>query len=169
MLNDTPFTIINIPKVTRGQAETVLYARELIDNDQDLVVYNIDTSFYSKTLPSVLQNEDCKKDGVLGSFQATGTNWSYARLGKFGYVAETAEKIEISRYALTGMYHFTRGEDFVRVALKTIQNEAPPEGEFYIAPLYNQLIAEGMLFRLDQAESFTPLGTPSELKEFRGE
>ena len=166
IMGERPYRIVALPKATRGQAETVLAAADWIDPDRDLVIFNIDTTFLSERLRTALLDPAAKCDGILGSFQASGPNWSYARLDADGYVAETAEKVEISHHALTGLYHFTRGDDFVRVARKAVQQDQRSGGEFYVAPLYNDLIAEGRKFVLDPAQSFLPLGTPEELEAF---
>lgn len=159
------FKIIELDTITDGQAETVLKAEQYINNSNDLVIYNIDTYFDSSTLQKLLSS-DSKKDGILGAFKIheNDAKWSFAREHQ-GIVVETAEKIQISDNALTGMYHFTKGSDFVRIAKKNITGGAKNQNEYYIAPMYNDLINEGKEFILDFVEKFIPLGTPEDLKE----
>jgi hypothetical protein len=42
-----------------------------------------------------------------------------------------------------GIYNFQRGRDFVRAAETMIARNLRVNNEFYVAPCYNQLIAEG--------------------------
>ncbi|MBF0161704.1 MAG: glycosyltransferase family 2 protein [Magnetococcales bacterium] len=162
-----PFRWVLLEEPTGGQAETVLAATEWIDHDSDLLIFNIDTAFRSPTLHRRLQQPREKRDGILGSFPGEGNHWSFARIDPGGRVEETAEKIRIADHALTGLYHFSRGSDFVRVARQALARQERNGGEYYIAPLYNQLIREGRHFVLDPVDLLIPLGTPQELERFR--
>lgn len=150
--------------VTRGQAETVLLAKHLFDMEKPLLIYNIDTYFHSNKLTDALNRTD--HDGVLGAFHSAESRFSYARTGIDGYVTETAEKVVISDHALTGLYHFSRCADFVDTAQYHIDNNIRVNNEFYIAPMYNYLIAKGRKFIIDDAVQHHILGTPEELNHF---
>lgn len=159
-------SIISLSEYTNGQAETVLTARNYINNSNDLIIYNIDTYFQSPTLKSKLLSPE-KKDGILGYFKDDAVKWSFAKVNSDNIVTETAEKIVISDNALTGLYHFTNGSDFVRVAERAIASNQTSSNEFYIAPLYNYLISEGKQFVLDYAAEFIALGTPEDVAAFK--
>lgn len=150
--------------VTRGQAETVWAARDAIDRTQPLLVFNIDTAFDSPTLAAALQ--DPASDGVLGAFESREARFSFAQLDANGRVTATAEKQPISDCALTGLYHFRHADDFLGVAEARIARDQRDAGEFYIAPMYNDLIARGRRFTVDVARSHHILGTPAELQTF---
>ena len=156
-----------IDEVTRGQGETVLLSKPYVDMDKDLLVFNIDTHFKSEGLTAVLSDEKRKKDGVLGAFHAEGTHWSFAELNEQQVVVKTAEKERISENALTGLYHFTNPDDFFSVAAYCIERGITDKNEFYIAPMYNQLIANGKEFVLDFVSEFIPLGTPEEVEQYK--
>jgi len=150
---------------TRGQAETVLAIRGLVPPGGGLAIYNIDTSFSSPTLAARLASPAARRDGVIGAFKLGGTDpkWSFARVDAGGAVAETAEKVQISDNALTGFYHFSRAADFFETAALAVRGGETTQGEFYVAPLYNKLIASGRRFVLDTAGRFLPLGTPEDV------
>jgi NDP-sugar pyrophosphorylase family protein len=153
---------------TRGQAETVLRLRGLVPEDGALGIYNIDTCFRSATLACRLSDARPGVDGVIGSFrlEAQDPKWSFARTGPGGVVTETAEKVQISGNALTGFYHFRRAGDFFGAAAEAVASGSVTRGEFYVAPLYNTLIAAGRRFVLDEADEFVPLGTPEDVAAF---
>jgi dTDP-glucose pyrophosphorylase len=154
-----------LEQVTRGQAETVLLSRPLVDENKDLLVFNIDTYFHSDTLAEKLQRNDI--DGVLGAFESTEPRFSFAVVDKLtGLVTRTAEKEVISTHALTGLYHFRRPVDFFEAATHYITNDIRVNNEFYIAPMYNYLIAQGKKYVVDEAAEHHILGTPAELKNF---
>lgn len=160
----TRLEFVFLPGVTRGQAETVLRAKHVIAYDQPLAIFNIDTTFYSPTLRDAMNSPD--NDGVLGTFPSNEPRFSYAVEDDSGRVLEVAEKIVISTNALTGMYHFRRASDFLTLAENAIRHGRNIGGEFYIAPLYNELIRMGHRFVLDRCHSCAILGTPGELDLF---
>lgn len=165
----TPWELVLLPAPTRGQAETVLAARDLVPAGSGLAIYNIDTAFRSPGLGARLAAPETRLDGVIGAFKlgVQDAKWSFARTGPGGIVSETAEKVQISDNALTGFYHFSRSEDFFGAAESAVRSGGTSAGEFYVAPLYNALVAAGRKFVLDVAEELTPLGTPEDVEIFR--
>ena len=153
-----------LDEVTKGQAETVYLAKAEIDSTKDLVIFNIDTAFSSNTLAGNLKNSTC--DGVLGAFLSSEDRFSYAKVDEVGIVVETAEKIVLSDFALTGLYHFKKPSDFYSTYEYHLKNEIQFKGEYYIAPMYNYLIENGLKFSLDLVETLDILGTPDELAIF---
>lgn len=155
---------------TRGQAETALAAEAVVSAGEGLAICNIDTAFRSPTLEGRLRDPRARLDGVLGSFRLDGTDdkWSFAETGPNGRVTRTAEKERISSDALTGFYHFSRAADFFGAARAQIAAGAAVRGEFYVAPVYNPLIAAGGKFVLDAALELVPLGTPEDLARLKG-
>ncbi|MFH0702394.1 MAG: sugar phosphate nucleotidyltransferase [bacterium] len=162
------YEIVLINEITGGQAETVLKAKDFLNQDEDLMIYNIDTYFYSKNLKEKLLDKTKKKDGIIGAFKIDfpDNKWSYARINSAEKVIETTEKIPISNYALTGLYHFTRAKDFLNIAESHIASNKKELNEFYVAPMYNDLIKRGKEFVLDVAEDFIPLGVPQDVEVF---
>ena len=167
ILKNKNFELVLLDNVTQGQAETVLYSKDYIDFSKDLVIFNIDTYFKSNTLNKVLLNSKKKKDGVLGAFKSEGTNWSFAKTDEKGIVIETTEKIPISDNALTGFYHFTNPMDFFEIAENCVKNHIKFKNEYYIAPMYNELIKQNKKFTLDFVFDFIPLGTPEKVESYK--
>jgi len=159
-----------LENITGGQAETVLKAKDFIDTQKDLVIYNIDTFFQSKSLKEKLLNPYLKKNGVIGAFKIDDSNdkkWSFAKIDEKGKIIKTAEKDNISEFALTGMYHFSKAQDFLQIAEKQIDSNIKTLNEFYIAPMYNGLIEQGNDYVIDITDEFIPLGTPEDLDRFK--
>lgn len=153
--------IVPLNKVTEGQACTVLEARAQIDRDEPLMIFNADTyapTSFRTPAPSVA--------GVLGVFEAPGDKYSFARTDASGRVVEVAEKTRISDHCCTGMYWFRSGAEFVREADAMIAANERVKNEFYVAPVYNRMIAKGRDIRLDRADEVWVLGTPEDLAHF---
>jgi len=157
--------IIGLDTVTEGQACTVLIARELINREEPLLIYNSDTychTMLAERIPTLAPSID----GLLGVFKAAGDRWSFARVDKMGRVIETAEKKRISTWACTGLYYFKRGSDFVTYAESMIAANERVNQEFYVAPVYNLMIAQDADIRIDEARDVWALGTPEDLDFF---
>jgi len=156
---------IFLDKVTRGQAETSYLALKLCDPEAPLVIFNIDTFFSSSTLETNLLNPSV--DGVLGSFMSVENRFSFAALDHDNqYVVEVREKEVISSNALTGLYTFKNLADFAETYEHHLAGNLTTKGEYYIAPMYNYLIANGKKYILDYVDKHYILGTPSEYTHF---
>jgi len=83
-------------------------------------------------------------DGLIMTFWSDHPKWSYCRLASDGRVAEVVEKQVVSNHATVGIYNFRRGRDFIRAADQMIASNLRVNGEFYVAPVYNELIKEGL-------------------------
>lgn len=156
--------IVGVDEVTQGQACTVLLARDHIDEERPLLVFNADT--YVRTRVAEVIDRSPGADGIVTVFEAPGERWSFARLGDDGRVVEMAEKNRISNWASAGLYYFTRSSDFVRYADRMIASDIRVGNEFYVAPIYNLMIADGLTILPDYAEEIWVLGTPEDLANF---
>jgi dTDP-glucose pyrophosphorylase len=157
--------VIGLDHVTEGQACTVLEAAEHLEPAGPLVIYNADT-WCVTDLEATLAAVGPDVGGVIGVFEAPGDHWSFARLDERGHVVETAEKRRISPWATTGLYHFSRADEFVAHARAAIEADDRVNGEFYVAPLYNRLVDAGRTVLVDRAREVWVLGTPAELAAF---
>lgn len=155
-------TFVPISTQTDGAARTVLHARHLIDNDNELVLANSDQLLEDFDASSFLARmRRLGADGGIVTFEADDPKWSYARCDG-DRVVEVAEKRVISDRATVGVYWFRRGRDFVHYAQQMIDKNVRTNGEFYVCPVFNELIADGLsVFQHDG--SMVGLGTPEDL------
>lgn len=154
-----------IDKLTEGAACTVLYARNLIDNDTPLLIANsdqivdIDISDYIN---------DCflkNLDGSILTFKDNDPKWSYAKISQDGFVTEVKEKECISEYATVGIYLFAKGKDFVDSGIDMIVHNDRVNGEFYVCPIYNYVIQAGKkigIYNISNSQMHGT-GTPGDL------
>ena len=161
------YELIYLEKTTRGQVETVLHAKQLIDSENTLVIYNIDTYFVSTRLKSkILTLKNQNIDGMLGCFTSNDENLSFVELNENGFVKRVREKEKISNLASTGLYIFSNGRQFIEAAEEMIKNDIKVKGEFFVSEIYNVLLKSGKKFVIDIAEEFIPFGTPEDIKKF---
>ncbi|HEY5793205.1 MAG TPA: glycosyltransferase family 2 protein [Chthoniobacterales bacterium] len=135
--------IISVDQVTEGAACTVLLARGLIDSAAPLMIANSD-QIVDLAIDEYLAAGDVPGvDGLIMTFWSDHPKWSFCRLRDGGDVSEVVEKQVVSNDATVGIYNFRQGADFVRAADQMIARNLRVNGEFYVAPTYNQLIEEG--------------------------
>jgi len=162
-------TLIALNGLTEGAACTVLYAKSLIDNDAELMIANSDQ--YVDTDIDAYLNEmrHRRLDGQIMTMKACDPKWSFIET-KDGYVSSVVEKIAVSDEATTGIYNFKYGRDFVRAAESMIREDLRVNGEFYVAPTYNQLIRTGHKIGYtnigSEGKGMHGLGTPADLQHF---
>jgi NDP-sugar pyrophosphorylase family protein len=162
--------IVPVEHPTDGAARTVLLARDLIDVDEPLMIANADQWLDVDIDRYLAATDRPDLDGTIMTMAASGPKWSYVRLGPDGLVAEVAEKRQLSAHATTGVYNFARGADFVHCAERMIRRGLRVNGEFYVAPVYNQLLeAGGRVAHYDigaVGREMHCLGTPEDLQRF---
>lgn len=165
---DLNFELVGLNEMTEGQAQTVLKAKPYLNSKDGLIIYNIDTYFDSTTIRQRLEGKIKRGDGIIGAFRLhkDESKWSFAELDEDGFVKRTKEKEKISNLALTGFYHFTKAQDFFNIAEDKVRRSQKSKGEFYVAPMYNDLIENDKNFVVDIAENFVPLGTPTDYEKF---
>jgi dTDP-glucose pyrophosphorylase len=100
------------------------------------------------------------------TFNAVHPKWSFVKTNSRGYVTEVAEKKPISNIATCGIYWYRRGSEFVSCAKDMIEKDIRVNGEFYIAPVYNELIKDGGSLLPFYVSEMWGLGTPEDLRSY---
>lgn len=135
--------VIGIDRVTEGAACTVLLARDAINADRPLMIANCD-QYIDLDIDDYLSTLEADNlDGLIMTMHADDPKWSFVGFGNNGLVNRVVEKQVISNDATVGVYNFRRGADFVAAADDMIAQNLRVNNEFYVAPVYNQLINGG--------------------------
>ena len=157
--------IITIDYVTEGAACTVLLAQAIIDNDDPLMIANSD-QFVDTDINDYL---GCMQglDGLIMTMPAADPKWSFIKYDENGLVTLVREKEVISDQATVGIYNYARGCDFVKYAHQMIEKNIRVNNEFYVAPVYNEMIASGLKIGYrDVKDAMYGLGVPEDLEYF---
>jgi NDP-sugar pyrophosphorylase family protein len=162
--------IVPVEHVTQGAACTVLLARDYIDNNDALMLANSD-QWVDLDIDDYLAAMDRQyADGLIMTMKADDPKWSFVGLDRANLVTRVVEKEVISDEATVGIYNFRRGCDFVRAADQMIAKDLRVNGEFYVAPVYNQLIEEGARVAIynvgSEGAGMYGLGIPRDLDLF---
>ncbi len=165
-----PVHLIEIDSVTNGPAESAFLGLEHLDNETPVVIANSDQFLDFSPhdwIESVMRSAS---QGSILCMRDNDPKWSYARVGPSGLAQEVVEKQVISDLATCGVYFF-RSSLIFKEGFREIQaRDERVNGEFYVAPIYNELIKRGLevsVFDLGPvSEVMFGLGIPSDYLAF---
>ena len=158
--------IVEVDGLTEGAACTALLAKNYINDDEDLLIANSDQYIeyrpenfnYIKLFTNV--------DAIVYCFTAVHPKWSFVKVNSRGTITEVAEKNPISNIATCGIYWYRHGKDFVKYAEEMINKNIRVNNEFYIAPVYNELIKDGKTLIPFYVQRMHGIGIPEDLNLF---
>jgi NDP-sugar pyrophosphorylase family protein len=158
------YDVVILDDVTEGAAQTILQAKDLINDNTPLLTLNTDQmiDYNSEHMWTIAEHYD----GYIPCFWGDSEDWSYARILDNGYVQEVAEKKVISNNATAGYYYWKKGSDFVKYAEQMIKQNSRTNGEFYVAPVYNWAIKDGKKIGIGMVDEIYELGTPEYLEKY---
>ena len=158
--------IVEVDGLTEGAACTTLLAKDLINNDNPLIIANSDQFVEWNTSEFMYKMQEQDADAGILTFESTHPKWSFAKVNENGDVTEVAEKNPISNIATVGIYYWKKGSDYVKCAEQMIQKNIRHNNEFYVCPVFNQAIEEGLKVKTFDIKKMWGLGTPEDLKTF---
>jgi NDP-sugar pyrophosphorylase family protein len=148
-----------------GAADAALYAKDYIDNNEELIITNCDQILIwdSKKFLELSRSENC--DGAVAIFKSSDEKNSFATIID-DKVINIVEKNAISDNALTGVHYWRKGSSFV-LSAKKLLSEYRLKGfnECYISLTYNYLIEDKLnilAFNMPQ-NGYISLGTPEDV------
>jgi len=163
---------IRIDNVTSGCSETCLYAKHLIDNDEELIITNCD-QLMDWDADEFIEMASASSGAVV-LFKSKDPKNSFAEIKedfRNCSITKIVEKVPISDNALVGIHYWKRGSDFVESSedlLRHFRLSGLPE--CYISETYNYLIQKGHQISpfFIPKNSYTPLGTPEDISIYLG-
>ena len=154
--------VVTVDHITEGAACTVLLAEKYIDNDDAMMIANSD-QFVDTDINMYLVAMG-NADGLIMTMPADDPKWSFIRYDENGHVTMVCEKEVISNEATVGIYNYKHGKDFVKYAHQMIEKNIRVNNEFYVAPVYNEMIEDGMkIVFSDVGAKMYGLGIPEDL------
>lgn len=142
-LTNDEIIIIKTQKETRGAACSCLLAVDYIDNKDQLIISNGD-QIIDEDYNKILKNfHDFNADAGCIYFESIHPRWSYIDIQN-NKIQESVEKIPISKNAIAGFYYFRNGNKFISSAKKMILKDLHVNGQFFIAPTFNEMILDDL-------------------------
>ncbi len=160
--------VIPVSTVTEGAACTVLLAEKYIDNDSPMMIANSD-QFVDVDINEYLSHIQ-DNDGLIMTMSANDPKWSFIKYDDNKFVNLIREKEVISSEATVGIYNYKKGSDFVKYAKQMIDKDIRVNNEFYVAPVYNEMIEAGekiVYYNIGSEDNgMYGLGIPDDLNKF---
>jgi len=161
--------IIQINHITEGPACSALLAKEIINNDESLIITNCDriSNWNSQDFLNAANQVDV--DGLVVTWNKIATTESFIEIDENGYGKRLAEKQIISDQPLNGIHYWNMGKYFVDSAEKTIKKNIRVNNEFYVSTTFNQMIEDGYkikTYKLKPNQHFS-VGDPEDLKRYK--
>ena len=152
--------------VSRGPADSVYMARDLILLDEPVTIANCDQYLFTDMKQFYQNLSEPDKDGIIITMQDNHPKWSYAKVNELGLVTEVAEKKPISDDATVGIYYWKHGSDFIKYAEQMIEKDIRVNGEFYTCPVFNEAIGDGKQVYTTTVNKMWGIGTPEDLNYY---
>lgn len=164
---------LSLPEYADGAAKTVLRATQYIPLTAPVLVVNCDNVIYPEPgefgwLEMIRSWVRDGADGGIVTFRPDSVGpFSYVRESSSGVVGGVAEKVPIGPYACAGAFWFS-SYALLHAAVYQHLREGRPDfqKEYYLAPVYAQLIANGLKVMhtvLSEEDTFVRIGVPSDL------
>lgn len=158
--------IVQVDGITEGAACTTLLAKDLINNDNPLIIANSDQIMEWDANEAMYAFTASNTDAGIMTFKSTHPKWSYAKIGDDGFVMEVAEKNPISDIATVGVYYWQNGSDYVKYAEQMIDKNIRTNNEFYVCPVFNEAVLDGKKIRIKNIDKMWGIGTPEDLNYY---
>jgi NDP-sugar pyrophosphorylase family protein len=160
--------VVALENETAGALCSVLLTVDQLKLDEEILIANGDQFIAASLEPFWAACRKPDIDGCILTFTATHPRWSFAKTDAAGKVIAVAEKRPISKQATAGLYYFRRARDFVAASERMILKGLTTSGQFFVCPVYNELILAGKNIRTHHLPegAMHSLGTPEDLDVF---
>ena len=160
-------SVHQLHETTEGAACTVLEVESQIRSNDPLIVVNSDQYFVCDSDEFFNDMIDREADGGILTFKSFHPKWSFVKLLNSIDVVRVAEKEPISNDATVGLYWWKHGHYFVDSARRMIELNERVNGEFYVAPTFNQMITYNKKVVAYKVAFMAGVGTPEDLDKFQ--
>lgn len=159
---------IKLTAMTSGATESALFAKDLINSDEPLVIYNCDQLINWDINDFLIFLDEKKPDAAVVLYNSKDPKNSFAEIEN-GVITRMVEKKAVSNHALIGFHYWARGKDFVSSAIALMDrfrvNGSP---ECYISETFNHLDNQKILPYHIANHLYVPLGTPEDVSKYIG-
>lgn len=167
---------ITLDKLTDGQASTCLCAKDYINSDEELLIgpcdcgMNIDVKKFEELKKSC----DCivftftNNDSVCDNPNAYG----WMKIDDKDSILSASVKKAISDNpekdpAVTAVFWFKRGSDFVKAAEDMIADNKRINNEFYVDEVVNYILKLGLSAKIFNVDKYFCWGTPKDYEDYQ--
>lgn len=137
--------VIILDKMTEGSPQSTLVAKELINNDEELIIDLADQYLDLHGFLEFVHANKWRCDGIVPTFEAYHWNQGYMIIGEDDFIKKISEKDRepISTHSTACVSYFKRGKDFVKYAENMIAKKKTAASGVYLPSLvYNEMIED---------------------------
>lgn len=160
------YDITTVDKTTEGAVSTTLLCRDKIDSKNPLIVKDCDQilNWNISNFSSFVKRK--RPDGVIVTLPTINPGFSFVKLDDDqSTVLETKEKQVISSFGNTGLYYFSKTEDYYKYSDIMIKKNIRVKNEFYVSQVFNEYILDlKKILHYPIPEIFS-INTPEELSQ----
>ncbi|WP_374487348.1 glycosyltransferase family 2 protein [Zoogloea sp.] len=170
LLVDRP-EVISVPEMSKGAACTALVAACRFDPEAEVLIVSAN-ELVDVSLDEIIEGfRERGLDAGALTFRSIHPRYSYVRIDDNGFVVEAAQQNPITQHATTGVFWFARAGDFVEGVKNMIRKDAVVGGNFYIAPVFNELILNQKKVGVCEIDPkvYHPLKTERQVYQFQQE
>ncbi|MDD5192079.1 MAG: hypothetical protein PHH54_05625 [Candidatus Nanoarchaeia archaeon] len=154
--------IIVLDEMTESSVHSILKAKDLINNKEELLIdladQYLDLAEFKSNFEKI--KNDC--DGIITQFESYYWNRGYMVIDENGFVKRVSEKDKppISTHSTACVSYFKRGSDFVKYAEQMILKKRTAANGAYLPNLvYNEMIEDGKKIKTINCEFISTLGS----------
>lgn len=153
-------TIVRIPGVTSGAAETAKLGLSKLAGNGPVAINDCDHAFVAPNLPQLVNALVSGAAGGLLCFRSDSPAYSYVKLDQHGEISGTVEKKVASPFAIAGCYFFANRDTFFDHY--TDYSETCPYNELFTSGLFDLMAQRGRRIAKAEAHRHYAFGTPKE-------
>lgn len=166
------FEYIELDHLTDGAVNTALTVKDRLNPEEELIIANSDQ--WVDWNYADFRNKVKDVDGCMPIFidEKQENKWSFVSLDEHNQIQEVRAKDAFTKNAVVGIYYFNKAKDFIKYGQQMIDLNKRVNGEFYVCPVFNELIAGGKKVISYKVNQMVGLGTPVDFliaKEYFGE
>ena len=168
--NFTNYHIKFTDKLTKGPACSCLLFEDIINGNDELVIANCDQIMWWNSEQFLSAARNFTIDGLVVTYTCDTKKNSFAQINREGFVTQMKEKEVISNISLNGIHYWRKASYFFDSAKQMIKNnDTAPNGEFYVAPTYNYMIAKGFNIGIHHIPNYQhhSVGVPEDLEKYK--
>lgn len=166
-INSDDYKVINLNGPQFGAAYSALEVLKKFPSEKELLILNVDQFIEFNWQSLGVMRAHC--DGGLLHFHEPNGEYKWGRsvVGQNAFLINAiVEKIPVSDLAHTGHYYFRSVNLFIKYASKLIEMDFKFNNEYFLSPIYNLMIADGLKIGGVFVDKFIPIGIPEELEQY---
>ncbi|EJL6474429.1 glycosyltransferase family 2 protein [Vibrio cholerae] len=132
--------VVKVPDGTKGSACTALLVASQLELKDEILVISANELVNVDFSEVIDDFKASKLDAGTLTFNSIHPRYSYVKIDEADLIIEAAQKMPISKNATAGVFWFKSTGEFVEGVKNMIRKDASVDGNFYIAPVFNELI-----------------------------